>query len=142
MRIGLYSALARRHIVKLRNEIKRSGIGSSGIEMRSFRDTVITSDKEHHKQILDSDDFYSLSSLRDLLFHTQEHRFTIPQLKECLFELGLKFCGFEHREAVRYFKLTNTRPDDAYDLDIWNVYEETNPSVFQGMYQFWCQKVV
>ena len=47
MSIGLYSEIARRHIVKIRNEICQTGIGSSKTEMRSFRDIVIKSDKPH-----------------------------------------------------------------------------------------------
>ena len=99
------------------------------------------SDKDHHKKILTSQDFYSLSTLRDLLFHVQEHRFTIPQIKDCLLKLGLEFCGFEADTIVQKFKLNNTGADDPYDLDKWNSYEEANANTFGGMYQFWCQKV-
>ena len=56
---------------------------------------IIESDKAYYKQIINYDDFYSLSELRDLLFHVQEHRFTIPLIKDHLNKLGLKFCGFE-----------------------------------------------
>ncbi len=83
-----------------------------------------------------------MSELRDLLFHVQEHRFTIPQIQNCLAELGLKFCGFESDKLVQDFKINNTKKEDPYDLDKWNDYEEANPSTFVGMYQFWCQKVV
>ena len=71
----------------------------------------------------------------------QEHRFTIPQIKDCLSKLGLKFCGFESDKMVKNFKLTNTGTDDPYDLDKWDLYEKDNPRAFGGMYQFWCQKV-
>ena len=71
----------------------------------------------------------------------QEHQFTIPQIKDCLSKLGLKFCGFEADKIVKNFKLTNTGADDPYDLDKWGLYEKDNPSSFAGMYQFWCQKV-
>ena len=142
MRIGLYSELARQHIVAIRKEISQSGIGSNDLEMKSFRTSVIASDKDHHNRIVNSPDFYSLSTLRDLLFHVQEHRFTIPQLKQCLAELGLKFCGLENDQIGRHFKLTNTGSNDPYDLDKWQVYEEANPKTFAGMYQFWCQKVI
>ena len=141
MKVGLYSESARQHIVKIREEIAQSGIGLSDFVMKSFRDKVIKSDEEHHKRILKSGDFYSMSELRDLLFHVQEHRFTIPQLKDSLAELGLKFCGFEAKKIVQNFKLTNNGIDDTYHLDKWNVYEEANPNTFTGMYQFWCQKV-
>ena len=141
MKIGLYSELARQHIVKIRQEISKAGIGSSDATMKSFRTTVIKSDHSHHKQILNSSDFYSLSSLKDLLFHVQEHRFTIPQIQDCLSELGLKFCGFETDKIVSHFKLTRTSAGDPYELAKWQAYEEANPSAFAGMYQFWCQKV-
>jgi len=138
--IGLYSELARQHIVEMRQEISKAGIGSSDAAMKSFRKTVMTSDQSHHKEILDSTDFYSLSTLKDLLFHVQEHRFTIPQIQDCLAELGLKFCGFGSPNIVSHFKLTNASAGDPYDLDKWQKYEEANPHTFAGMYQFWCQK--
>ena len=141
MKIGLYSELARKHHVKIRQEISHLGIGSSDIEMKSVRNKIIKSAKEHHKLILISSDFYTLSTLRDLLFHVQEHRFTVPQIKEHLRELGLKFCGYEASKIISHFKKTNKYKEDLYDLDKWQAYEEANPRVFSGMYQFWCQKV-
>ncbi|MFL2845905.1 MAG: tetratricopeptide repeat protein [Candidatus Puniceispirillaceae bacterium] len=142
MKIGLYSELGRQHIAEIRQEISKAGIGSSDEEMKSFRTEVINSDQGHHQKILNSHDFYSLSTLRDLLFHIQEHRFTIPQIQDCLSELGLKFCGFEAEKTVSQFRLTNAEGDDLYDLDKWQDYERANPSAFIGMYQFWCQKTV
>ena len=141
MKIGLYSELARKHIVEMRQEIKETGIGSSDAAMKSFRTTVIESDQKHHRRILNSSDFYSFSELKDLLFHVQEHRFTIPQIQNCLSRLGLKFCGFHSPEIISHFKLTNIGAGDPYDLDKWHAYEEANPSAFGGMYQFWCQKL-
>jgi len=141
MKIGLYSELARQHIVEMRQEISKTGIGSSDAAMKSFRKTAMKSGQNHHKKILNSSDFYSLSELKDLLFHVQEHRFTIPQIQNCLSQLGLKFCGFESAEINLHFKLTSTGAGDPYDLDKWHKYEETNPGVFMGMYQFWCQKL-
>ncbi len=141
MKIGLYSELARQHIVEIRQEIRNAGIDSSDAAMKSFRAMVMTSDQSHHKQILNYYDFYSLSELKDLLFHVREHRFTIPQIQDCLSKLGLKFCGFETDKIVSHFKLTRTSAGDPYELDKWQAYEEANPRAFFGMYQFWCQKV-
>ena len=109
--------------------------------MRSFRSKVMLSSQDQHKNILKSSDFYSSSNLIDLLFHVQEHRFTIPQIKDCLSELGLKFCGFEGGKLVSQFKLTETTKDYLYDLDRWHEYERCNPKTFASMYQFWCQKM-
>ena len=141
MRIGLYSEIARQHIVKVRSEINEHGIGSSSTEMRKFRNTLTESDQYHHKLVLQSLDFYSLSTLKDLLFHVKEHRFTIPQISGCLDELGLIFCGFDLDDVVSHFKLNYTQKNDLYNLEKWHSYEEVNPTAFSQMYQFWCQKV-
>ena len=141
MKIGLYSALARQHINEIRREILELEIGSSDEEMRLFRSNLINSALSHHNLVLNYSDFYSLSTLRDLLFHTQEHQFTIPQIKKCLNELNLKFCGFENETIVKKFKASNSGEFDVYNLDDWQIYEEANPRTFAGMYQFWCQKM-
>ena len=44
-----------------------------------------------------------MSTLRDLLFHVQEHRYTLPQIQICLSELGLKFCGFQNQNIIKKF---------------------------------------
>ena len=142
MKIGLYSELARQHIVGIRDEIRKAGIGSSDSAIKSFRTMVMKSDQKNHKEMLNFSDFYSLSELKDLLFHVKEHRFTIPQIQDCLSELGLNFCGFETDEIVSDFKLSNTDTEDPYNLDKWHAYEETNPESFRAMYQFWSQKIV
>ena len=141
MNIGLYSEIAREHIVKIRKEISQQNIKSKDVEIRSFREMITRSEEDHHKLIIQSSDFYTMSTIKDLLFHVKEHRFTIAEIKDHLFKLGLKFCGFISHEIVSNFKQTNTCIDDPYDLDKWQAYEEANPRAFAGMYQFWCQKV-
>ena len=140
MNIGLYSELGRKNITEIREEITQSGIGSSNAEMQSFRNMVMQSNKNHYKTILGFSDFYSLSELKDLLFHVQEHRFSIPKIKKCLAELGLNFCGFGTNKIVQNFKLAYPEKESPYNLNKWQAYEEANPKAFLGMYQFWCQK--
>ena len=141
LKIGLYSELARQHIVKIRKEISQKCIRAIDEEMRYFRALIMKSDKNHHKQIRRFTDFYSLSELKDLLFHVKEHRFTIPEIKEHLDTLDLQFCGFESQTILSHFQETNKNKDDLYDFDKWQAYEQANPKAFAGMYQFWCQKV-
>ena len=141
MKIALYSEFAREHIVKIRTEIAKLGLGSSDEEMKAFRDMLIRSNQDHHKLILKSGDFYSLSSLRDLLFHEKEHRFTIPKIQDYLDKLELKFCGFEMSRVVSKFKQKNKNKDDLFNLGKWQIFEEQNPLSFVAMYQFWCQKI-
>ena len=124
-----FSELARQHIVEMRQEISKAGIGSSDAAMKLYRKTVMSSDQNHYKQIFNLQGLLedSLSELKDLLFHVQEHRFTLPQIQDCLSELGLKFCGFESPKVVSHFKQTNSGADDPYNLDRWHSYEEANP---------------
>jgi len=141
MKIGLYSELARQKHAAIRAEIYKSNVKHTEKDMKSFRKDVISSNSKHHMEIKLRQDFYSLSNFRDLLFHVQEHKFTIRQLKQCLEELGLKFCGFENDLIIQKFRVSNTGSNDVYDLDKWQSYEDANPQTFGSMYQFWCQKV-
>ena len=84
------------------------------------------------------------SKMEQLYFNKnipEEHRFTVPQIKNCLDELGLKFCGFEDKVATSNFRELHGNEADIYDLELWHQFEERNPRAFVGMYQFWCQKL-
>ena len=140
MRIGLYSELARKQIVNTRMEIASLGIGTSVTEIRNFRNSLITSESNNQKILNTFSDFFSLSEFRDLVFHVQEHRFTIPQIKNCIDELGLKFCGFVNKVATSSFKEYYGYEADVYDLKLWDQFEKKYPQTFSNMYQFWCQK--
>ena len=141
MKIGLYSELARKHIAKIRKEIKSLKIIPNNLGIKTFREIIINSDKDHHKKIIEMSDFYSLSELRDLIFHVQEHHFTIPKLSNILDKLNLNFCGFDNQRIIKLYKKDNPKQEDLYNLKKWTTYEEKYPNTFLGMYQFWCQKV-
>ena len=86
-------------------------------------------------------DFYSTSELRDLVFHVQEHFFSIPKISDYLDRLGLTFCGFESVKINKLFKEKYPDHEKLYDLNYWNDFEIQYPDTFLGMYQFWCQKL-
>ena len=141
MRIGLYSELARQHIAEVRKEIALQKVGTTESDIRKFRQSLLESQEDNRQRLTTSNDFFSLSMLRDLIFHVQEHRFTLPQIKKCLNKLGLKFCGFEDKDIILNLKKFYGKEVNIYDLDQWHQYEENNPRTFAGMYQFWCQKI-
>ena len=141
MKIGLYSELARQNITEIRKEITLGKVSTSEADIKNFRQSLIESQEEHHQRLTMSNDFFSLSMLRDLIFHVQEHRFTLPQIKNCLEKLGLKFCGFEDKDIILNFRKFHGKEINIYDLELWHQYEENNPQTFGGMYQFWCQKL-
>ena len=118
-----------------------SGVGASESEIRNVRHLITQSQQTEHKRLLESPDFFDLSSVRDLLFHVQEHRFTIPQIQKYLTDLKLEFCGFESKEITSKFTRFHGENSDIRDLSLWALYEENDPLVFSGMYQFWCQKI-
>ena len=142
MKIALYSELGRQYVVKTRNEINEMGLGTSNFEIKSFRNSITKLAKPYHHDLIKIVDFYDLSSFRDLVFHMQEHRFTINKIKDYLLMLGLSFCGFiVDDEIKRRFTIENCNLNDEYDLDKWRNFEEANTNTFSGMYQFWCQKI-
>ena len=88
-----------------------------------------------------SGDFYSMSDCRDLLFHVEEHRFTLPQLKGVLRGAGLEFIGFLVDSSVASAYSTRFPNDKSRtDLDLWHRFETEFPDTFAAMYDFWVQK--
>jgi hypothetical protein len=93
------------------------------------------------RDILRFNDFYSMSECRDLVFHTQEHRMTLPAIKAFLAEERLQLLGLEIDRATARSYAARFPADTAMtDLDCWHVFEQDNPSTFQSMYVFWVQK--
>lgn len=142
MHLGFYSALARKEVSEAWDFIKAHGYGKSADEIRRFRqDVMALPDGEPMKRALTSPDFYSVSDVRDLLFHEHELRVTIPEIKQFLAENGLEFIGWElpPETRQRYAKEFPADPT-MVDLDNWQAFEEKFPRTFSQMYKFWVQK--
>ena len=142
MKLGFYSELARQNVVAARNFIAEKGYAASRDGIRLCRQELISMDDgSAFKKLTHFSDFFGASECRDLLFHVQEHRFTLPQIKDCLNELGLEFIGFNlDAQSVRRYR---TRfPDDTLmsKLDNWHALETEHPDMFSNMYQFVVQK--
>ncbi|MDC3113101.1 class I SAM-dependent methyltransferase, partial [Pelagibacteraceae bacterium] len=140
MLIGLYSERARQHIKEIKIKINKLKIQSNYKSIIKFRKNLIENNNSRWNNIKSSPDFYTVSGVRDLLFHVQEHRFTINKIKEYLNKLGLVFLGFEDQLVKDNFKKIYTNNFDLYNLDKWDAFEKRNPRIFAGMYQFWCMK--
>ena len=85
-------------------------------------------------------DFYVTGECRDLLFHVQEHRFVLPEIKELLATLGMRLIGFLLAPHVAQGYAERFPEDKAMiDLDRWNAFEAEYPDTFAGMYVFWAQ---
>jgi tetratricopeptide (TPR) repeat protein/SAM-dependent methyltransferase len=140
MRIGLYSELARASVINYRAELARLNISPTEKNITKVRAKIVTAGDQVSTELRTWGDFFSTSELRDLIFHVQEHRFTLLEIKDHLGQLGLEFCGFEAPKIVEKFKAAYSSKEATYDLLKWNEFEQKNPNTFDRMYQFWCQK--
>ena len=139
MKIGLYSELARADFVRLGADLDAEADDPAN-RIREYRHEIfVLPDDAPLKRVLALHDFYTLSECRDLLFHVQEHRFTLPDIGHCLEALDLEFMGFEMRDRAVLDRYRARFPDDpgAVDLDNWHRFETENPNIFVNMYQFW-----
>lgn len=142
MHLGFYSELARRAVVRARECIAQWELGESAEDIRRARALLREANRQgEFDTVLRSHDFFSLSDCRDLLFHVQEHRLTLPQIEQFLAEQDLTFLGFTLPAPLRHAYRARF-PDDGAALGLanWHVFEAEHPDIFAGMYQFWVQK--
>ena len=138
MHVGLYSAAARQDIAAARAFAAKQGWRGSPDEIRRCRREILNTPMAAVARYAD---FFSISECRDLLFHVQEHRLSIPEIKSFLREHCLKFLGFEvHPRIYQTFRFRFPADPSMTDLDLWQQFEAENPGAFAGMYQFWVQK--
>jgi len=140
MRVGLYSEFARRHVVRAREFIAEHGFAQTPEGIRACRAAIIArQDDPLLARVAMGEDFYSMSGCRDLIFHVQEHRFTLPRIASVLAELDLDFVGFEWPDDDAPARYRARFPDDRAlsDLARWHAFESTRPDTFVLMYQFW-----
>lgn len=143
MKIGLYSEQARASVVAAREKIRQDGLNPVDTDIKKFRAGVLAGKAGPVlTELLESEDFYSLSECRDLLFHAAEQRFTLPQIAQALEDLSLTFVGFEIPAPHINQRYRECFPKDPnmVDLDAWYRFEQLRPETFAGMYVFWCQK--
>lgn len=143
MKIGLYSETARTSIAKIREIIAQRGLTGSIDDMRALRVDILEDPAfDDVRDVIRYGDFYNASTCRDLLFHVQEERVTIPQIREMLDELGLTFIGWELADLGTVDDYRRAHPEDPAmtDLDAWHAFEQTHPRAFEQCYQLWCVK--
>jgi SAM-dependent methyltransferase len=147
MYVGSYSETARRPVVAARRRIRELGLAGTPEDMRAFRERVLAGEFGAHGRVLMScGDFYSLSGIRDFLFHVSERRFTIRQLAGLWQRLGLEFLGFHPVPGAVMDEYRRRYPTDpeGLDLDNWIAFEENEPETFcrlmnLSMLYYWLQ---
>ena len=92
--------------------------------------------------ITNSDDFYSMSGVVDLLFHQFERQFTPSRLQDLCDEFHLEWLGFSNlSEGVKskFFEFHKAKGADFKNLNQWEEFEKENEKTFSSMYQFYCR---
>jgi tetratricopeptide (TPR) repeat protein/ubiquinone/menaquinone biosynthesis C-methylase UbiE len=142
--IGVYSACAREYIERLRQVFVKRGFELSLEGIREFRNYLAVNVDSDARLIQNSVDFYSTSTLRDMLFDLQEHCYTIPQIDALLEDHQMEFLGFilDDRQIKTTFARQFPDDPDCLDLKNWHQFEQANPRTFDNMYQFWCRKKI
>ena len=144
LKLGLYSARARRHVSAARSLIDKSGLKDATLlNIRQVRSEIISA--RWGNEVADvalSFDFYTTSGCRDLLFHFHEVNYTPLLLKELLQGAGLHFLGFVHLSQSAKTAYLQRFPEDKnlVNLDNWEEFELDNPYLFVAMYQFYCSR--
>lgn len=143
MKIGLYSERARADVEVARQRILAQSLQPVEHDIRAFRAEVMAAPQGTSLAALaESEDMYTMSACRDLLFHAQEHRFSIPGVAHALESLELDFIGFEtaipgvSRDYARF----NSADPDGTDLSGWERFEQEHPELFAALYLFWCRR--
>ncbi|QJR10199.1 Ubiquinone biosynthesis O-methyltransferase, mitochondrial [Usitatibacter rugosus] len=141
MMLGLYSELGRRAVVAARRHIAERGYAPTADGIRRCRRDILAADAGELAQVMSFDDFFVGSECRDLLFHVQEHRFTVSKIAALLESAGLAFAGFSVPPSTRQL-YARQFPEDPHGLVLgnWQSFEEAHPQTFAGMYFFLARK--
>ena len=142
MKIALYSELARQHIVSAQEFARNHGFAPSIEGIRDCRQALLAlPDDDLAKPVTVGQEFYAASTVRDFIFHVQEHRFTLPEISRLLAKLDLEFLGFTLHKSIKNAYLAEHGDDPgAISLSYWHQYELDHPGTFLGMYDFWVRK--
>ncbi|MBI1775730.1 MAG: methyltransferase domain-containing protein [Proteobacteria bacterium] len=137
--IGLYSRIAREHLLPIQTYIKQNGLASTPDAIRSLRHLIRSQAFPDFIEPGEHSDFYTLSECRDLLFHAHEDTFDLDEIAAAIRDNRLRFLGFTLYGTHWAQKFTQEFPNDPMmlSLDNWRRFESKHRRCFAGMYQFW-----
>ena len=142
LKLGLYSKLARKHIIETRKFAKAKNFKGNVEDIRKCRNEILNAKNNNSlKKISVGRDFYTTSSVRDLIFHEQEHSFSIPEIATIIKKYKLEFLGFSDSFIKNQYSKIYKDDKKNILLDNWENYEKVNPDLFGSMYSFWVKKI-
>ncbi|MFZ3334717.1 MAG: hypothetical protein WA199_02075, partial [Xanthobacteraceae bacterium] len=109
--------------------------------IRRCRADIMAAEAPLLKSVAEWEDFFTIAECRDLLFHVQEHRITLPQIKSFIAANNVEFSGFiPVPSQLRTFAGRFRERAALLDLECWHTLETEMPGLFAAMYQFWVRK--
>lgn len=143
LKLGLYSKIARQHIIHARKFSVQKNFKGNIEDIRKYRNEIFNKTNDDLlKKVSTGRDFYTTSSVRDLIFNEQEHCFSIPEISKILLKFKLEFLGFT--DSFIKNKYAKIYSDDKKNilLENWNNFEKDNPDTFFSLYNFWVKKII
>ena len=140
IKIALYSATARKSVTALR-ELLAEQRPRTLEDIRLMREALLQgSIPGDWQDLFNSEDFYSSSACRDLIFHEQEHIFDVRQLPEFLTKAGLQWIGMLPPPGSQPLLKLMGKKAHQLTIEDWYQLEQSNPAMFATMYQFYAIK--
>jgi 2-polyprenyl-3-methyl-5-hydroxy-6-metoxy-1,4-benzoquinol methylase len=143
MKVALYSKTARKQVITFRKLIAQNKQQSGqDLDQRLLRQALLMNQiPGDWDDIINSNDFFSMSNCRDLIFHEQEHQFTPNKISNLLASNQLNFVGMlPTTRAQQAFETTIGKLNGHNTLENWDKVEQKEQDIFSGMYQFYCSK--
>jgi SAM-dependent methyltransferase len=141
MQVSLYSELARQNVVAGRALIAERDYRPVPEDIRRCREAIMAAEDGSILKTLTQGDFFTMSECRDMLFHVQEHRLSLPEIKSFIEENNLEFTGFDLDSPIlQRFAKRFPGSAERLDLECWHRFEVEAPTTFLGMYRFWVRK--
>jgi 2-polyprenyl-3-methyl-5-hydroxy-6-metoxy-1,4-benzoquinol methylase len=143
MKIALYSETARKQVISFRKLMAHNKQQSGqDLDQRLLRQALLMNQiPGDWGDIINSNDFFSMSNCRDLIFHAQEQQFTPNTISNLLTNNQLDFIGMlATTSAQQAFKTTIGKLNGHNTLENWDKVEQRQQDIFSGMYQFYCRK--
>ncbi len=141
MNVGLYSERGRADVVRARAFVAERGFAATPDGIRECRQGMLASDDPLLAAACRRADFYSLSGCRDLLFHVEEHRLSLPEIAAFIERRGPRLSRLRRRDGAAR-KYAARFPRGRRQDRPWMLapVRDRDPETFAAMYQFWVQK--
>ena len=141
MRVGLYSEIGRASVVAARALIAERGYGGDLDAVRRARADMMREKNPALAPLMSpASDFWTASDCRDLIFHVEEHRYTMLQIGAMLAAENLQFLGLELINPGDRALFASECGGGETDPAIWHAFETRHPEIFGDTYRIWARK--